>query len=202
MIERIQLWIEQTMQALGPVGRVLLIVIIAWIAHRLVRALIGRLGTRSVIPAELVVGAKRVASFLITATALLLALEQMGVSATVLWTAFTGFVAVGAIAFFAAWSVLSNIFCTILIVTTRPFRLYDEIELLENGEKPGLRGQVVDLNLIYTTLRETVPEGGHKESVLQVPNSLFFQRIVRRWGARPSRFEAGIRRVEAKTPSG
>src|SRR5690606_33141108 len=138
---------------------------------------IKRLGTRAIIPAELVVGARRVSSFLITAAAVLLALEQLGVSATVLWTAFTGFVAVGAIAFFAAWSVLSNVFCTLLIVMTRPFRLYDEIEILENGEKPGLRGQVVDLNLIYTTLRERASEGTQADSVLQVPNSLFFQRI-------------------------
>ena len=80
--------------------------------------------------------------------ALLLVLERLGVSGTVLWTAFTGFAAVGAVAFFAAWSVLSNIFCTVLILTTRPFRLYDHIEILENGEKPGLKGRVIDVNLI------------------------------------------------------
>ncbi len=202
MFDTLQVWLQDTARVLGPTGRVLLIVIFAWAAHRLMRAVISRLGKRSIIPAELVVGAKRVASFLITATAVLLALEQMGVSATVLWTAFTGFVAVGAIAFFAAWSVLSNVFCTLLIVTTRPFRLYDEIEVLENGEKPGLRGQVVDVNLIYTTLRESGPEGAASESVLQVPNSLFFQRIVRRWTSRTSRFESAIRQVESKTPTG
>ena len=42
--------------------------------------------------------------YLLTASALLLVLERMGVSATVLWTAFTGFATVGAVAFFAAWS--------------------------------------------------------------------------------------------------
>lgn len=176
----------------------LLIIVVAWIVHRAMRALIKRLGTRAIIPAELVVGARRVSSFLITAAAVLLALEQLGVSATVLWTAFTGFVAVGAIAFFAAWSVLSNVFCTLLIVMTRPFRLYDEIEILENGEKPGLRGQVVDLNLIYTTLRERASEGTQADSVLQVPNSLFFQRIVRRWTSRATRFEPSARPVESK----
>ncbi len=198
MLDTLQHWIRDSVHALGPGGRVLLIIVVAWIVHRVMRALIKRLGTRSIIPAELVVGARRVSSFLITAAAVLLALEQLGVSATVLWTAFTGFVAVGAIAFFAAWSVLSNVFCTLLIVMTRPFRLYDEIEILENGEKPGLRGQVVDLNLIYTTLRERAPEGSQADSVLQVPNSLFFQRIVRRWTSRATRFEASARPVESK----
>ncbi|MEL6079086.1 mechanosensitive ion channel family protein, partial [Stenotrophomonas maltophilia] len=67
-------------------------------------------------------------------------LSLLGASPSGLWTAFTGFAAVGAVAVFAAWSVLSNIVCTLLIFTTRPFRLLDYIEVLENGEKPGLKG--------------------------------------------------------------
>jgi small-conductance mechanosensitive channel len=74
--------------------------------------------------------------------------------------------------------VLSNIFCTALILTTRPFRLNDHIEVLESGDKPGLKGRVVDINLIYTTLQETID--GTESSVLQVPNNQFFQRTVRR----------------------
>ena len=54
----------------------------------------------------------------------------------------------------------------------------DHIELLEGGDKPGLKGRVIDINVIYTTLEET---GDHAGSVLQVPNSLFFQRTTRRW---------------------
>jgi small-conductance mechanosensitive channel len=173
---------------LGLPGRLVLIVAAAWLLHRLMRALISHLGTRSILPTELVVGIRRSSSFLITTAALLLVLEQLGVSATVLWTALTGFVAVAAIAFFAAWSVLSNIFCMLLIVTTRPFRLHDEIEVLDDGEKRGLRGQVVDMNLVYTTLRESAPDGT-TGSVLQVPNTMFFQRVVRRWAARPARFD-------------
>lgn len=180
MMESWSLWMREWLDVLLPIGKLLLIIVAAWLLRRLVRSLIERLGTRAVLPVELVVGMRRVASFLITVAALLLVLQQLGVSPTVLWTALTGFVAVAAVAFFAAWSVLSNIFCAFLIFTTRPFRLYDQIELLENGEKPGLRGQVVDINLIYTTLKETVPEG-ELAPVLQIPNSLFFQRTVRRW---------------------
>jgi len=174
------LWAQEWLGTLMPVGRFVLIIVGAWLLHRLVRALIKRLAARSVIPGEIVMALRRTSSFVITAAAALMILEQLGVSATVLWTAFTGFVAVAAVAFFAAWSVLSNIFCTFLIVTTRPFRLYDHVELLESGDKPGLRGQVIDVNLVYTTLREQAPEG-EAASILQIPNSLFFQRTLRRW---------------------
>ena len=164
---------------LNLAAQIALICLAAWLLQRLVRRLIQRLSTRTSVPAELSIGARRVAGFLIHGTALLLILDRCGVSSSVLWTAFTGFAAVGAVAFFAAWSVLSNIFCAILIVTTRPFRLHDHIELLENGEKAGLRGQVVDINLIYTTLSE--PAHAQGRSILQVPNNLFFQRMIRRW---------------------
>ena len=60
---------------------------------------------------------------------------------------------VGAVAFFAAWSVLSNLFCALLIFTVRPFRIGNYIEVLDTADKPGAKGRVVDINLLYTTLR-------------------------------------------------
>ena len=66
-------------------------------------------------------------------------LQVIGVSGAALWTALAGFVAVAAVAFFAAWSVLSNIFCALLILTTRPFRLGDKVELQAKSGKPLAR---------------------------------------------------------------
>jgi small-conductance mechanosensitive channel len=195
LTDRLPPWLHEWLDIVVPGGQILLILLAAWLLRLLGRRLLDRVGRRYTLPPEAVVGARRVMTFLIYAAALLLALERMGVSGTVLWTAFTGFAAVGAVAFFAAWSVLSNIFCTMLILTTRPFRLYDHVELLENGEKPGLRGQVVDINLVYTTLRET-DDGDGAGTVLQVPNSLFFQRALRRWrgGALPEPKGVGAKR--------
>ncbi|MEN5062159.1 mechanosensitive ion channel family protein [Luteimonas sp. TWI1416] len=195
LTDRLPHWLHEWLGIVVPGGQILLILLAAWLLRLLGRRLLDRVGRRYTLPPEAVVGARRVMTFLIYAAALLMALERLGVSGTVLWTAFTGFAAVGAVAFFAAWSVLSNIFCTMLILTTRPFRLYDHVELLENGEKPGLRGQVVDINLVYTTLRET-DDGDGAGTVLQVPNSLFFQRALRRWrgGALPEPKGAGAKR--------
>lgn len=179
-------WTHEWLEVIVIAVQVALIVLAAWLLRMLARRLLRRLGERYALPPELLVAARRLAGVLIFGTALMLVLDRFGVSGTVLWTAFTGFAAVGAVAFFAAWSVLSNIFCTMLILTTRPFRLHDHIELLENGEKPGLKGRVIDVNLIYTTLQEI--HDGHEGTVLQIPNNLFFQRTVRRWpsGALPA----------------
>jgi len=174
-----QPWIETITLAAQVVG----ILLVAWLVGMITRRLVRRIGERYNLPAGFLIGSRRTIAFLIYLFALLLVLDRFGVSGTVLWTAFTGFAAVAAVAFFAAWSVLSNVFCTVLILTTRPFRLYDHIEILENGEKPGLKGQVIDINLIHTTLQERLPDGS--DSVLQIPNSLFFQRAVRRWRSPP-----------------
>ena len=181
MKERLPDWVQGWLDTIMPIGQVLLILLAAWLVQRLVRLLVRRLVDRRGLPLEMAVVLRRLSASLIAAAALLLILERMGVSGMVLWTAFTGFAAVGAVAFFAAWSVLSNIFCAVLIFSTRLFRLQDHIEVLENDEKPGLKGRVVDINLIYTSLQEVEADASDGGSVLQIPNSLFFQRSVRRW---------------------
>ena len=181
MKERLPDWVQGWLATVVPIGEVLLVLLATWLLQRLVRAMVRRLVLHRGLPPEMATVLRRFSATLLACAALLLVLERLGVSGTVLWTAFTGFAAVGAVAFFAAWSVLSNIFCTVLIFTSRPFRLQDHIEVLENGEKQGLKGRVVDINLIYTTLQEVGADAGDAGSVLQVPNSLFFQRTVRRW---------------------
>ena len=169
-------WAMPWLEIITTSLQITLIIVCGLLVRSLVHRFIRRIGEDGKLPLDLIVGGRRLSSFLIAGGSLLLILDRLGVSGTVIWTAFTGFATVASIAFFAAWSVLSNIFCSVLIFTTRPFRLHDQIEILENGEKPGLGGQVIDINLIYTTLQEQTPSG---PCLLQVPNSLFFQRMVR-----------------------
>ncbi|TYT26538.1 mechanosensitive ion channel family protein [Luteimonas viscosa] len=176
-------WLHVWLGEINLVLQVLAIVVGALVLRWLARRLVNRLHRRYDLPIQIVVSARRLSGFVIGFGALLMILERFGVSGGVLWTAFTGFAAVAAVAFFAAWSVLTNVFCSLLLLLTRPFRLHDHIELLENGERAGLAGRVVDMNLIFVTLEETHPAGG--ESLLRVPNSLFFQRATRRWRGEP-----------------
>ena len=172
-------WAQDWLDIIIPGLQILLILVVAMLLQYLLRRLIKRVGNHYALPRELMVPLNGLLRWTILASALLLILERLGVSATVLWTAFTGFATVGAVAFFAAWSVLSNLFCALLIYTVGPFRVGDTIELLDTAEKPGARGRVIDINLLYTTLEDsTVNAAG---SLLQIPNALIFQRVVRRW---------------------
>lgn len=184
MKQHLPIWTHEWLGVAQPLLRITLIVLVALLLRSLAVRLIRRIAARyDDLPAEVALGARKLVTFLIGAAALLLVLETLGVSGAVLWTAFTGFAAVAAIAFFAAWSVLSNIFCALLLLITRPFRLHDHIEVLDGSEGRGLGGQVVDMNLISVTLRETRADGA--KANLRVPNNLFFQRVVRRWHQAP-----------------
>ncbi len=78
-----------------------------------------------------------------------------------------GLVAIG---FVAVWSVLSNFLCTFVLVVFKPFSVGDEIEIPADHVK----GRVVDLSLIFTTLQVS-----EDETVL-VPNNVYFQRVFKR----------------------
>ncbi|MBV7539624.1 mechanosensitive ion channel family protein [Acidovorax sp. sic0104] len=177
-------WVQDWLEVIIPGTQILLILFVAWLLQRVLRRIVRRASTHYQVPDELVVPMNGLIRWIIVASAGLLVLERMGVSATVLWTAFTGFATVGAVAFFAAWSVLSNLFCALLIFTVRPFRIGDYIEVLDTAEKPGAKGRVVDINLLYTTLEDHGSPGEHM-AWLQIPNSLVFQRVVRRFQGVP-----------------
>lgn len=173
-------WLTAWSQPLMRTGQVVLILVLAWLAQRILTRGITRLGHRyPQLPGELLVPLRGLTRWLILGSAFMLVLERLGVSAQVLWGALTGFVAVAAIAFFAIWSVLSNLFCALLIFALGPFRIGDCVEVLESADKPGVRGRVLDINLFYTTLEDLT--GDAPGTWVQIPNSLFFQKAVRRW---------------------
>lgn len=175
------LWMHDWLDIIVPGVQIVLILLAALLLQRVLLRIILRASDHYQFPHELLTPLNAVVRWLIIGSAGLLVLERLGVSAAVLWTAFTGFATVGAVAFFAAWSVLSNLFCAFLIFTVGPFRVGDHIEVLDTAEKPGALGRVVDINLLYTTLEDaTAPE---PDTLLQIPNALIFQRVVRRWRA-------------------
>ncbi len=134
--------------------QVLLILLVAYVLQRLVVRGLTRVSSRYPLPPELLIPVRGGIRWFIIGGALIMVLERFGVSATVLWTAISGFVAVAAIAFFAIWSVLSNLLCAVLILTVGPFRLGDVVEIVEAFDKPIVKGRVIDINLLYTTLEE------------------------------------------------
>lgn len=104
---------------------------------------------------------------------------QFGISPASLWTAVSAVFVLVAVGFVAIWSVLSNMLCAVVLVFFAPFRIGDRIEIIEltlnDGTKTGLRGRVVGIDLMFTTLADDVNGG----STLRIPNNMLFQRAIR-----------------------
>ncbi|KKW68167.1 hypothetical protein AAV94_06820 [Lampropedia cohaerens] len=175
-------WMHVHLPHLPLVLRIAGLVLAAWLIKRLVWRVVGRLGEVYHLPPGMLVPLRTVLGWVIVLVALLAIMQQLGVSAAVIWSAFTGFAAVAAVAFFAAWSVLSNLFCSFLLFTSVPFRIGDRLEVLDASDKPGVKGRVLEIRLLYTVLEDLTDESS-RGARLQIPNSAFFQKTLRRWPA-------------------
>lgn len=131
---------------------------------------IDRLQSRSTVPAFLIELLRGLVKWGILVLALLLILHNFGVRIGGVWALVTTVLAMIAIGFVAVWSMLSNLMATVLILIFRPFEIGDYIEFVGEATK----GKVSRLGLMYTTLDE---DGA---SVLQIPNNIIFQRVIRR----------------------
>lgn len=148
-----------------------ILIIIGAIVLNLVmgRALV-MLARRTSFTEQEVLPIRRSIKWVITIAALVFVLGAFGLNVGGMWGILSTVLAMVAIGFVAVWSVLSNTLCTLIIMVFRPFAVGDEIEF----PKEDVKGRVIDLNIFYTTL--DAGEG----ILMQVPNNLFFQKVLRR----------------------
>lgn len=172
-------WAADTLLILIPSLEVVLIIAAGWAVNAAAKYLFRRVAKHYMVAQRLLRPMRNVVRWLIMLVVLILILERAGVRGSLMWTVLSGVIAVMAVAFVAAWSVLSNIFCAVLILLSRPFRMHDRIEVLDRLDQGGVKGEVIDINLLFTTLRETAADG--ESRLLQIPNSLLLLRVVRRW---------------------
>lgn len=131
-----------------------------------------------------------VARWTISIVILLVSLQQIGISVESVWAAMSAVIVLLGVGFVAVWSVISNVLCSLLLLISRPFNIGDEIEVIEATGGSGLRGKVVNINLLFTFLEETNEKGEDTTAFVHVPNNMFFQKTIRRWrGTRTWRLE-------------
>lgn len=158
--------------------RATVVVTLAVGVHLLVRRGVRRLHAAGRLSENAGFVTRAVSKWGLAVVALLSVMQQFGVSVHTLWTALSAVFVLVAVGFVAMWSVLSNMLCALFLVVFAPFRIGDRIEIIEvvlkERDKHGLRGKVVGMDLIYTTLLDE-----SDRSTIRVPNNLLFQRAIR-----------------------
>jgi small-conductance mechanosensitive channel len=77
------------------------------------------------------------------------------------------------VAFFAQWSLLSNITSSIIIFFNHPVKLNDTVTILE-GKDYILKGKVINIGLFFVTLEIDESE------TLTLPNNIFIQKSIQK----------------------
>lgn len=148
-----------------------LIILISIIMYRFLKKGLEIFQKRSACPDTITKLFRILIKYSVIAIAIFLVLDQFGVTANTLFTSFFAAIAMVAIGFVAVWSVLSNFFSTFILKAFKPFNIGDEIEL----HADGVKGKVTSIGVYFTTLVDM-----EDFSTFQIPNNIFFQKIIKR----------------------
>src|SRR6516164_1002111 len=108
-------------------------------------------------------------------------LNVWGIGLGGVWAILVSVITIIGVGFIATWAMTSNFTASFFLVLWRPFHVGQTVEIFPEN----LKGRVVARNLMFTTLSE---DSG---SVLQIPNSLFFQKIFRVSGDQKTSLTSG-----------
>ncbi|WP_455376067.1 mechanosensitive ion channel family protein [Kaarinaea lacus] len=164
----------------GPTIKTGLAVLLAIVIYFIFCRAVKKIGASGYFDYHLSIILSNVVKWFLVAVVILLSLGFFGVSVGTLWAALSGVLALVALGFVAVWSVLSNVLCSVLLIIFPPFRIGDEIEIQEPTANFSVRGKVVSINMLMTSLEisdDATPD--MKGNLMRVPNNIFFQKYVR-----------------------
>ena len=166
-------WLNQhninAVKAIGTVAILLLALIVIPRLSRSVKQWLNHLQSRLNVTDKTNSIINRVIIAVLWTLTVVIVLDIWGIGLGGAWAVLVGAVTIIGVGFIATWAMTSNLTASLFLVFWRPFHVGQTVEILPEN----LKGCVVDRNLMFTTLRE---DSG---SVLQIPNSLFFQKIFR-----------------------
>lgn len=179
-MDNIEAFLTEFMQLYtAPLIKSVLAILAGLFIYQLVRHGLKKIAKNGFLDFRLRTMLGRFAKWLIVVIVLLLCLGFFGLSVNTLWATLSGVLALIALGFVAVWSVLSNILCSILMIIFPPFRIGDRIEIQEPSADFSVKGKVVGTNMLFTTLESSNDTDNSVDSILHVPNNIFFLKYVR-----------------------
>ena len=172
MIQIIKWLNEHNINAVKTIGSVALLLLASIVIPRLSRSLkqwLIHLESRLNVTGKTNSIINRVIVAALWTLTVFIVLDIWGIGLGGVWAVLVGVVTIIGVGFIATWAMTSNFTASFFLVLWRPFHVGQTVEIFPEN----LKGRVVARNLMFTTLSE---DSG---SVLQIPNSLFFQKIFR-----------------------
>jgi len=114
----------------------------------------------------------KIISILIYITLLVVVAFIWGVDEKQLLIYISSFLTILGIAFFAQWSILSNITAGIILFVNYPVKIGDSITILEKDSVNNITGEIKDISAFFITLRTA------EKNLITLPNSIILQNNI------------------------
>ncbi|MEJ6673886.1 MAG: mechanosensitive ion channel family protein [Flavobacteriales bacterium] len=114
----------------------------------------------------------KIISILIYITVLVVIAFIWGVDEKQLLIYISSFLTILGIAFFAQWSILSNITAGIILFVNYPVKIGDSITILEKDSVNNITGDIKDIGAFFITLRTA------ENDLITLPNSIILQNNI------------------------
>jgi small-conductance mechanosensitive channel len=115
---------------------------------------------------------RKIISILIYITVIVVVAFIWGVDEKQLLIYITSFLTILGIAFFAQWSILSNITAGIILFINYPVKIGDTITILEKDSANNITGEIRDIGAFFITLRTP------GKDLITLPNSIILQNNI------------------------
>ena len=147
------------------------IALVVFIALRyLVNSIINKFGKKADFGESRTHLVKKYIDYFIYALAALTIVSIWGIKTEQLFLFVTSILTVIGVAFFAQWSILSNITAGIIVFFSSPFRIGDTIKILDKDYP--IEAKIIDIKSFYTLLKTTEGEQ------ISLPNNLLLQKGI------------------------
>lgn len=113
----------------------------------------------------------KIISFLIYCTAFVLIAFVWGVDEKQLIVYISSFLTILGIAFFAQWSLLSNITAGLILFINYPVKIGDTITILEKDN--NITGEIIDIGAFFITLKT------EEKALITLPNAVILQKNIK-----------------------
>jgi len=154
---------------LSTVLPALIAIAVAIVLERVLAVLISRFGRRRELDPSSVHLIKITIRWLIIVVLVIVVAGIFGIGLQAIWVSIAAFLAMVVVGFFAAWSMLSNIFAAVLLLILRPIRIGDKVSIMPEN----ISGKVTDIGMIFTRVESD--EG----DAVNIPNNLLMQRFLK-----------------------
>ncbi|KMT63653.1 mechanosensitive ion channel domain-containing protein [Catenovulum maritimum] len=143
---------------------------LTWFAINASETLIAKTGLEKSISEARVSSVKRVCRLVLGLGGLIAFTFMLGIDYSHIFIFLSSALAVLGVAFFAQWSILSNVTASIIVYFFFPYRVGDDVKVVD-GEN-SIQGKIKEISLFHVILSDD------SSQIITYPNSMVFQKAV------------------------